>query len=419
MNEIVKYHNDLNTVIMRKWTAEEMNFLFAIITKVREQGTRLLKFNSDELRELASKDLHLDRWAKTMKSVSHKVIDLKYYERTSHTESVMNLFSFFKVDEKNRLVEVEVSSKFEYVVNRLEVQFTQYELAEFTQIKSTYAKTMYRLLKQWRTVGRREFQIDEFKTLLDTPETYKSSHLDRLVIKQVMKELPPFFKDLKVKKVKARTKGNPVKSYLFTWEAEKKQAISSQNFQPVPVEIPVFDSLEAFFATIEGISVDNQKAITEISDSFEPVEMLAMLSFAESLRKQKAQSAIAYTITVIKEWAENDVKTLEQAKKFHEVNYSQKAEPQAKKPKKKGGKKQGKASGESNVPKWSNPDYKNELDPKFIDELIAFHELNGTLNTPKAQAEIAQKRAEIEQGRANLEAKKQEMLARLEESANK
>ena len=26
-NEIVKHHNDLNTVIMRKWTAEEMNFL--------------------------------------------------------------------------------------------------------------------------------------------------------------------------------------------------------------------------------------------------------------------------------------------------------------------------------------------------------------------------------------------------------
>ena len=25
-NEIVKHHNDLNTVIMRKWTAEEMNW---------------------------------------------------------------------------------------------------------------------------------------------------------------------------------------------------------------------------------------------------------------------------------------------------------------------------------------------------------------------------------------------------------
>ena len=27
-SEVVKYHNDLNTVIMRTWTAEEMNFFF-------------------------------------------------------------------------------------------------------------------------------------------------------------------------------------------------------------------------------------------------------------------------------------------------------------------------------------------------------------------------------------------------------
>lgn len=418
-NEVVKYHNDLNTIIMRKWSPEEMNFFFTIIAKVREQGTKLMKFNSDELRELASNDLHLDRWTQTMRSVASKVVDLKYYERTDCSFAIMNLFSYFRVEESEKSVEIEVSSKFEYIVNRLEAQFTMYELKEFTRIKSTYAKTMYRLLKQWRMVGKREFSLEEFKTLLDTPKAYKTSEIDRAVVKPILKELTPFFKDLKVKKVKAKTKGTPVKSYIFTWTTDRKEAeVINGDSLPAPVEVPVFDSLEAFFGTIEGISVDNQKAITNISSNFEPAEALAMLSFAESLRKQKAQSAIAYTITVIKEWADNDIKTLEQAKKFHEVNYSQKAEKQAPKPKK-GGKKQGKASGESNVPKWSNPDYKNELDPKIIDELEQFHKLNGTFDTPEAQAEIAKKRAEIEQGRANLEAQKQEMLKRLEESANK
>ena len=95
--------------------------------------------------------------------------------------------------------------------------------------------------------------------------------------------------------------------------------------------------------------------------------------------------------------------------KFHEVNYSQKAEQQAKTPQK-GGKKQAPAS---NVPKWSNPDYINELDPKIIDMLIEFHRSQGTLETPEAQAEIVQRRAEIEQRRAELEDKKQELLNRL------
>ena len=71
--------------------------------------------------------------------------------------------------------------------------------------------------------------------------------------------------------------------------------------------------------------------------------------------------------------------------KFHEANYSQKAEQQAK-TFKKGGKKQAPAS---NVPKWSNPDYVNELDPKIVDMLIDFHKSQCTLKTPEAQAEIA------------------------------
>ena len=219
-NEIVKHHNDLNTVIMRKWTAEEMNFFFAIITKVRDEGTRLMKFDTDELRYLASKDFHLVRWSQTMKSVADKVVDLKYYERTEHSYAVMNLFSYFRVDEKECIVEVEVSSKFEYVINKLEAQFTQYELAEFTNIRSTYAKTAYRLLKQWRTVGRKEFKIDEFKLLLDMPSSYKSSEIDRAVIAPILEQLSPYFKDLKVKKIKSKKRGNPVLGYEFTWEKE-------------------------------------------------------------------------------------------------------------------------------------------------------------------------------------------------------
>ncbi len=219
-NEIVKHHNDLNTVIMRKWTAEEMNFFFAIITKVRDEGTRLMKFDTDELRFLASKDFHLDRWSQTMKSVADKVVDLKYYERTEHSYAVMNLFSYFRVDEKECIVEVEVSSKFEYVINKLEAQFTQYELQEFTAIRSTYAKTAYRLLKQWRTVGRKEFKIDEFKLLLDMPASYKSSEIDRAVITPILKQLSPYFEDLKVKKIKSKKRGNPVLAYEFTWKKE-------------------------------------------------------------------------------------------------------------------------------------------------------------------------------------------------------
>ncbi len=228
-NEIVRHHNDLNTVIMRKWSSEEMNFFFAIIAKARDKGTRLMKFNTDELKELASSSRKY-RWEETMKSVADKVIDLKYYERTEHSYAVMNLFSYFKVDEKERIVEVEVSSKFEYVINKLEAQFTQYELKEFTTIRSTYAKTAYRLLKQWRIVGRKEFAIDEFKLLMDTPDYYQISDVDRLVIKPIKEQLSPYFVDLKVKKIKSNKRGTPVLGYEFTWKKEVTEAYDPHKY---------------------------------------------------------------------------------------------------------------------------------------------------------------------------------------------
>lgn len=413
-DEIVKYHNDLNAVIMRGWTSEEMNFFFAILSKAKEKGTKKLTFYSNELKMLSSSSRKY-RWEDTVVSATKKIAQLTYFERKEASFRVMTLFDIFEVNLESQVIDVQVSSNFDYILNNLQAEFTIYELAEFTRIKSTYAKTMYRLLKQWRTVGKREFGVEEFKTLLDTPKSYKTSEIDRAVVKPILKELSPFFKDLKVKKVKAKTKGTPVKSYIFNWTAEEKRANRKEaeaingDSLPAPVEVPVFDSLEAFFGAIEGISVDNQKAITDISSNFEPTEALAMLSFAESLRKQKAKSAIAYTIKVIKEWAENGVKTLEQAKKFHEVNYSQKAEPQAKKPKKKGGKKQ--ASGESNIPHWSDMNPENANKPKQkptqedLKKLIELQKQMKVYNTPKAKKEREDWQKQIDEAKAEASEK--------------
>src|SRR5699024_11294793 len=83
-------------------------------------------------------------------------------------------------------LEIELSNNFEYILNRLSANFTTYELAEFTAIRSTYAKTMYRLLKQWRTIGKKEFKIEEFKVLLDMPKYYGPSEINRTIIKPTL-----------------------------------------------------------------------------------------------------------------------------------------------------------------------------------------------------------------------------------------
>lgn len=221
-NEVVKYHNDLNTIAMRDWTAEEMDFFFAILTKVRDKGTKTLEFTSDEVKNLSRfTNKHKDRWEKTMENAADKITQINYIEKKNRKIRAMNLFSLFEVDLEEHTVTVQVSQNFEYILNHLEANFTRYELEEIVTLKSTYAKTAYRLLKQWRTIGKREFKIDEFRFLFDIPQSYKSGDINRRAIKPILKELNSFFSNLKCKIVKKNTRGNPVTGYIFTWEPEK------------------------------------------------------------------------------------------------------------------------------------------------------------------------------------------------------
>ncbi|WP_258379260.1 replication initiation protein [Enterococcus plantarum] len=219
---MTKYHNDLNTVVMRRWTKEEMNFFFAIIAKARENQTKILKFESIELKELThfSGDYN-QRWNDIMDRVTDKVAQLIYKERTSKKKVVMTLFKKFEVDFESQNVTISISDEFEYILNQLNANFTSFELEEFTKIRSTYAKTTYRILKQWRTQGIKEFRKEEFHELLDIPKSYAQSDINKRVLKPIQEELTNYFKGLKVNLKKAKTRGNPITGYCFTWQAEK------------------------------------------------------------------------------------------------------------------------------------------------------------------------------------------------------
>lgn len=211
-----------------------MDFFFAIIAKLRDEGTKEATFSKYSLAELANYSIRTNKaYAEVINQLSKNILEINYLEKkkttlngkSAYSLERMNLFNKFKASWTEDLTELEitvkVSDEFEYVLNQLNSEFTSYELAEFTQIRSTYAKTIYRLLKQWRTVGKKEFQIDHFKKLLDTPEYYKPSHINKNILIPAKKELSRIFPNLKIKPIKSNKRGNPVIAYEFTWLSEK------------------------------------------------------------------------------------------------------------------------------------------------------------------------------------------------------
>lgn len=80
---------------------------------------------------------------------------------------------------------------------------------------------MYRLLKQYKHTGYFKIQIDDFRERLDIPKSYRMTNITDYVLKPIIKELTPIFKNLNINKVKAR-KGRRIEYLEFIFDAEKR-----------------------------------------------------------------------------------------------------------------------------------------------------------------------------------------------------
>ena len=227
MKEVTRYKNEMNTLSIGKWTAEEMNFLFAILTQVRDEGCKELKFDTYDLREYVKFDPKKpERWNKTMIAVTKKISQLVYFNMEDNVFEAMPLFRKFSVKLDEQVVNVRVSEEMEYILNKLNIDtgnWTQFEFFEFATLKSVYSKTVYRFLKQYRKTGFWKVDLEDFRNLLSIPKSYKPTHIDSRVLKPVMTELPSIFKGLKVHKIKSRRRGNQLLGYEFTFQKETTQ----------------------------------------------------------------------------------------------------------------------------------------------------------------------------------------------------
>lgn len=242
-NEIVKYHNDLNSISTRNWKAVETDIFFSIIAKAKNNKEKIIELDKDELIRLSNYEgKDNDRFVKILLELVDHVSQLKYkkYEREDNKNKliVMNLFDQFEFTWSDDFSEVagkiKVSESFNYILNNFDINFTSFELEQYTKLRSTYSKALYRQLKQYRKRGVRKFTVDEFKYLMAIPKSYKPVDIDRRVINIAMKELKNIFNDLHIKKEKLKKKGSPIAFYVFEWTPEKTNQWIEGHVQPNP-----------------------------------------------------------------------------------------------------------------------------------------------------------------------------------------
>lgn len=192
-NEIVKYSNQFNAQALRKFTALDLDLLMAIAARVRDKEIDEVTFTFEELRQLAhvKKNLTDKELAARIVEVNDRLLACRFKFQDDSRTVQFTLFSGFETDWKTAKLLVAVNPRFSFLLNDLTSQFTRFELAEFTALKSSYAKETYRRLKQYRQTGVWKVSIEEFRRLLDVPESYQTCDLNKRVLKPIQEELWP------------------------------------------------------------------------------------------------------------------------------------------------------------------------------------------------------------------------------------
>ena len=227
-NELVKYQPELNTIPLRKFSPVEMNLFFSIVSRMRDKGDQTVRFSFDQLKELSNyKPTANRRFIDDIKRTYDHLMDLRFGSQSKSGLSFERfvMFTKFKIngDVDEPYVDVEIYKDALPLLNNLE-SWVRYALIEFRDLKSSYAKTMFRLLKGYRTTGYAYFSKADFDELLDIPKTYRQGDINKKVIKPIKEELTPLFRGLTVRKKYGKGRGKPVIGYSFAWKPERKDA---------------------------------------------------------------------------------------------------------------------------------------------------------------------------------------------------
>ena len=219
--DVIVYKNDMNTVPLRKFNPVELDLFFTIVGQMRDKGLSEVVYKFSELKELSNynQTKGVERFVKDLESTYDKLISLNVKIGTSRKWTKFVFFTRYSIDMDNQTISIATNTEFEHLINKLTGNFTKLELEEFTELKSSYSKTAYRLLKQYRKTGYAIFEIDKFLELFCVPNTYQMSDISKRVLKPTENELSKYFKNFKINKI-SKGKGRKITHIEFIFEAE-------------------------------------------------------------------------------------------------------------------------------------------------------------------------------------------------------
>ena len=222
MHEVCRFHNKMINLPLKDFNSSEMDLLMSICSKLKNKEDDIVQFTFTELRKLAHyKGKSNTQLIESLKKVNDKLMSLEMTLETKNEYVKFILFPTYRINKEEGCLTVRVNPDFIYLLNSLTRNFTDFELNEFASLKSRYSKKCYCMLKKFKYKGVWRVKFDEFKNILDIPESYNAREINRRVIKPIEDELTPIFKNLTIEAVRDRhNRRHPIIRYEFYFDEE-------------------------------------------------------------------------------------------------------------------------------------------------------------------------------------------------------
>ena len=309
MSDIIKYHNDVNNLRLGKFTDKETDIFFSIMFKsMNTIGNVVIDFS--ELKNLIEGHRSEQRLINNVRRLNLKLKTLVDEVRDKDGNYIaFSLFGDITTKPKERIIEIKIDDRFRNLINNLMGKFTEFDLKDLISLKSVYSKILFRLLKQWETKKEREIEINEFRELLAIPPKYRLSEIDKFVLTPIMLELPKYFPNLKLEKIKT---GKKVTSLKFTW-SRKIEKIEPKKTNDVIDIITISEELNQVIEKAKKnrfieklLTIDNIEILTQM---FEENDLVKGLLWAYKEVSQDV-SSLNYLIKTIRTGIEKKEKKL-------------------------------------------------------------------------------------------------------------
>ena len=231
-NDIVLYHNDLNFVGFGNFNPVELDIFFALIGKMRDSKGREATLSLKELRAITGYSQRGDK--KMYEDISKaykKFWNLSYYRHNEESSeiTIIRIFEEFKLNYKEKTLTLSITPSSLYLLDDLWIagEYTVYELPEFCNLRTAYSKNMYRLLRQFRTTGFLTLSMDDFRSALAIPESYRTAEVVRKVLKPSIEEIGKYIEELRYEFVRGKGSGRPITRINFYFKKQEKGEVKS------------------------------------------------------------------------------------------------------------------------------------------------------------------------------------------------